>query len=210
MSLEESLERARIALDSSQRRMLSLHTSWRSQLRRISVVALIIIFKQASTPASECIEEVQKWNDRVDGDGDWRLIGHLETGKLCIADSLMEISVVLSCLSFIWLLSRPVQGDDFSSLPFRLAVFFVPLIVASYYHNPTVGCLVGNVPTNEEDGVAHESLAKPRSFPVVLILLVVGFVSLYMMHSQQLEHREHIQKIEKLREDLLGSSRKTK
>ena len=105
---------------------------------------------------------------------------------------------------------QPVQGDDFTSLPFRLAVSFIPLIISSYYNNPVVGCLKDlTMNGGEIDGSSSDTVeTTPRSFPVVLIFLFVGFTSLYMMKYQQNQQDENIQKIETLREDLLGSKKK--
>ena len=213
-NMKESLERATIAVERGQQQMLTLHNAWRSQLQRISFLVLMIVLKQASIPASVCMEKINERNGGMvttDSSGDGSddsnsiFISKWESVKYCISDSYMEISSVLCCLSFIWLLFQPLQGNDFSSRPFRLVVFFVPLIVASYYSNPTVGCLRGidgdDTGSIENDGVAS---GKPRSFPVVLILLVVGFVSLYIMKNQQQEQLKNIQKVEKLREELLS------
>ena len=200
MSLEESLNRAQIALEMSEAHMLSLHRSWRSQLQWIGAVVLMLVLKQSSIPASSCMAEVQRWNEQLtEGPATGSTIGHWEMGKLCITDSLMELFCVLCGLSLVWLVCQPLQGDDFSSLPFQLAVFFVPLIVASYYVNPMVGCL--------GEDLAAKAVETPRTFPVVLILLVVCFGSLYMMQKQQKHQTENIQKIENLRENLIGSSR---
>lgn len=200
MSLEESLERAHIALEMNEEHMLSLHRSWRSQLQLIGAVVLMLVLKQSSIPAHSCMDEVQSWNEQItEGSATGSTIGHWEMGKLCIDDSLMEFFCVLCGLSLVWLVCQPLQGDDFSSLPFKLAVFFVPLIVASYYSNPMVGCL-GEVLT-------AKAVETPRTFPVVLILLVVCFGSLYMMQYQQKQQTENIQKIENLRENLIGSSK---
>lgn len=215
-SMKDSLERARDAVETGQRYTLSLHRSWRSQLQRVSLLVLVIVLKQASIPVSECREKINEWNEqtilqKAYGDDSNKntslLITQWEMGKYCIADSLMEISSVLCCLSFIWLTSQPLQGNDFSSLPFRLSVFFVPLIVASYYYNPMVGCAL-DIDRDHNDGFENESEAteNPRSFPVVLILLLVGFASLYMMENQQRQQSDNVQKVQKLSQDLLAMS----
>jgi hypothetical protein len=213
LSLEESLERAQIALEMSEEHMLSLHMSWRSQLQRISAVVLMLVLKQSSIPAYSCMDEVQSWNERITERASTGSIGHWETGKLCIADSLMEISGVLCCLSLVWLVCQPLQRDDFSSLPFRSAVFFVPLIVASYCSNPMVGCLKEDLAAKVDRAIIESEGAEPgtpRTFPIVLILMVGCFGSLYMMQYQQKQQTENIQKIGNLRENLIGSSREKK
>ena len=233
ISVETSLNRARDALDASQQQMLVLHRAWRSQLQRVGAMVLIIVLKQAMVPASDCLQDINDWNEKITTDASSNnnnisggggggsgffnrkknnnnnaivldeslFIGNWEAGKYCITDSMMEILCTLCCMSLIWLMFQPVQGDDFTSLPFRLAVSFVPLIISSYYNNPVVGCLKDLI----DDADAVE---KPRSFPVVLFLLVGGFTSLYFMKYQQGQQDENIQKIEKLREDLLGSKKK--
>lgn len=219
ISLGESLERALNALEASQQHMLSLHRSWRSQLLRMIVLVLVLVLKQASIPSSDCIVRVNEWNERITNDSVGStdidennisplFIGHWEAGKYCIADSLMEISGVLCCLSLIWLLCQPLTGDDFTCLPFRSSIFFVPLIVGSYYQKPIVNCL-GDLASNN-GGIENEGAdpGKPRTFPVVLIMLLVCFGSLYAMQYQQKQQTENIQKVEKLREDLLKGNKK--
>lgn len=235
MSLGESLTRARAALEVSYQRMVSLHKSWRSQLQRVSVMVLIIVLKQSSIPATNCLQEIQSWNEQITGTGDNSstnnnkggglfgrnkkitndatvldeslLIGDWDAVQYCLADSVMEILSVLCCLSLILLMYRSVQGDDFRSLPFRFAVSSVPLIAASYFNNPVVDCLKDLKASIDNDKVAEGG--SPRTFPVVLIFLVIAFASLYMMQYEQKQQRENIEKVEKLREDLLGT-KKTK
>lgn len=185
MELEESLERARIALESSQAHMLSLHKSWRSQLQKMSILSLFLVLKQASIPIQDCLEQCDKQE-----------IGTVEKAQLVIGDSLMEILSVACCLSLVLLLTTQNSTTDFSSLPFKLAVAFVPLIVATYYLDPTVGCMGDS--TEEQ---------KPRSFPVTLILLAVCFGSLYVMQYQQRQQTENLQKVQKLKDDLMGTKK---
>jgi len=205
-------------------------------------MVLMIILKQALTPASDCLNDINDWNEKVttaaddgnDNNGggggggffnrkknnaivdvvdESIFIGKWEAVKYCTDESVMEILSVLCCLSLIWLMYQPVQGDDFTSLPFRLAVSFVPLIISSYFNNPVVGSLTDlTMNGGDIDGSSSSDTVEPipRSFPVVLIFLFVGFTSLYMMKYQQNQQDENIEKIEKLREDLLGSSKKKK
>eukprot|EP00535_Pseudo-nitzschia_heimii_P010190 CAMPEP_0197183946 /NCGR_PEP_ID=MMETSP1423-20130617/8841_1 /TAXON_ID=476441 /ORGANISM="Pseudo-nitzschia heimii, Strain UNC1101" /LENGTH=241 /DNA_ID=CAMNT_0042634633 /DNA_START=66 /DNA_END=788 /DNA_ORIENTATION=+ len=206
-SMNESVERAQIAVETSQRQMLSLHRAWRSQLLRMSFLVLMLVLKQASKPSYDCMEKIKEWNGRIVGtesfggssDGNNSLfITQWEAAKYCISDSLMEIFSVLCCLSFIWLLYQPLQGNDFSSRPFRFVAFSVPLIIASYHRNPTLGC-IGDLDGKNNGGIENVGVAygKPRSFPVVLILLLVGFVSLYIMDNQQRQQRDNVEKVEK-------------
>mmetsp|Transcript_12959 Transcript_12959/g.27332 ORF Transcript_12959/g.27332 Transcript_12959/m.27332 type:complete len:249 (+) Transcript_12959:324-1070(+) len=218
-SLEESLEKALAALNKNQHQMLGLHRSWKSQLQRISFMVLIIVLKQSSIPVSDCLEQIQTWNEQItasaatasndDSKGRGGLldeslrIGDWDAGKYCLADSVMEILSILCCLSLIWLMYQPLQGKNFTDLPFRIAVSFVPLILLSYYNNQMMGCLEDFVGNGEE----KSGVSKPRTFPVVLIFLVVSFASLYMMRYQQKQQDENIQKIEKLKENLLANKK---
>lgn len=184
ISLKESLDRARMALESSQAHMLSLHKSWRSQLQKMSILSLFLVLKQASIPMQDCLEQCDK-----------KGIGTMEKAQLVIGDSLMEILSVVCCLCLVWLLTQKT-GQDFLSLPFKLAVVLVPLIVACYYMDPMVGCL--------EDSTEEK---KSRSFPVTLILLAVCFGSLYVMKYQQGQQTENLRKVQKLRDDLVGTKK---
>ena len=194
MSLEESLDRARIALESSQAQMLSLHHSWRSQLQRLCVMSLFLVLKQASIPAYDCLDQVENYNEKDDTVN----MEQLEIAQRILSDSLMEVFCVLCCLCLILLLHQ-TGGKDFSNLYFKLSLVSVPLIVACYYLDPMVGCL-GEIQGFEE---------RPRSFPVTLILLVVCYGSLYAMHYQQNQQTENLQKVQKLKDDLVGTKKES-
>ena len=203
-SLLEPLRRARIALETSQMQMLSLHRNWRTQLQRLSLLAMFLILKQSSIPAYDCLDQIKEWNHKITNSGsesDNNIIGDWEVGIRILGDSTMEIFSVLCCLSLLWLLHQPLQGDDFSTLPFKLSVALVPLIVGSYYSDPMVGCMTDKLGNYE---------GKPRTFPVTLILLMVCFGSLYMMQFQQRDQTENLKKVQKLQNDLLGSSKTKK
>eukprot|EP00536_Pseudo-nitzschia_multiseries_P005432 jgi/Psemu1/323883/estExt_fgenesh1_pg.C_1010042 len=213
VSLEESLERARIALDKNQHHMFGLHRAWRSQLQRISIMVLMVVLKQSSIPATDCLEEIKTWNEQITSKnnageetvGDESLlIGGWEAGKYCVADSFTEIFSALCCLSLIWLIYQPLGGDDFTTLPFRISTSFVPMILSSFYNKPIMGCLADLAGNGDREG----SVEKHRSFPVVLIFMVVTFASLSIMRYQQTQQVENIEKIEKLRKDLVGSKKK--
>ncbi len=199
LSLEESLDRARIALETSQNRLLDLHRSWRAQLQRLSLLALFLILKQASIPAYDCLDQIQEWNDQATMGGETKtILGDWEKVTLILGDSMTEIFSVLCCISLLWLLYQPLQGNDFSTLPFKLSLATVPMILASYSNDPMVGCLAEDLEGFEE---------KPRTFPVTLILLLVCLASLFMMQNQQKQETENLQKVQKLRDDLLGSKK---
>lgn len=199
LSLEESLDRARIALETSQNRVLDLHRSWRSQLQRVCLLASFLVLKQASMPAYDCLDQIQEWNDKLSLGGETKsMIGDWHKVMLIAGDSKTEIFSVLCCLSLLWLLNQPLQGNDFSTLPFKLSVALVPMILGSYYNDPMVGCLADDLEGFE---------TKPRTFPVTLILLVVCFASLSMMRYQQNQETENLRKVQKLRDDLLGSKK---
>ncbi len=202
MSLEESLDRARIALESSQAQMLSLHRSWRSQLQRLCIMSLFLVLKQASIPAYDCLDQVETYNNQNNettnnnNNNNNNKMKDFETAQRILSDSLMEVFCLLCCLCLIVLLHQ-TGGKDFSNPFFKLSLLSVPLIVACYYLDPMVGCL-GELEGFEE---------KPRSFPVTLILLAVVYGSLYAMKYQQHQQAENLQKVQKLRDDLVGTKK---
>lgn len=204
MSLEESLDRARVALDSSQKQMYILHKAWRSQLQRITVMVLVVILNQVKTPISVCSQDIKDWNINFKNENDDKstlYIGFWDAVYYCFADSLMESMQLLCCLSLIWLMYLPLNGDDFSSIPFRLAISFVPIIISNYYCNSTLGCL-----KNLQNNITDDNT--PRPFPIMVIFLAIGLAPLYFMKYQQRQQDENIQKIEKLRENLVVNKKK--
>jgi hypothetical protein len=204
IKLEEQLVKARVALDSSQKQMFTLHKAWRAQLQRLSVMVLVVVLKQFTKPVSVCNDDIKDWNKN------FNVIFFWDAVYYCFSDSMMEIMQILCCLSLIWLMYQPMDGNDFSSLPFRLAISFIPLIVSSYYNNPTLGCLKNLLLEDDNSSVTSSTTTEtlPRPFPVMLIFLGVGTSSLFFMNYQQNQQEENIQKIDKLRENLIGNKKK--
>jgi len=206
IKLEEQLDKARVALDSSQKHMFTLHKAWRSQLQRISVIVLVVVLKQFTKPVSVCNDDIKDWNKN------FNIIGFGDAMYYCLSDTMMEILQILCCLSLIWLMYQPMDGDDFSSLPFRLAIGFIPLIISSYYNNPTLGCLKNLLDDDDNSSsataITPTTETLPRPFPVMLIFLGVGISSLFFMKYQQNQQEENIHKIDKLRENLIGNKKK--
>ena len=225
VSIEETLDRAEVALVASRKQMLTLHKSWRVQLRRIGVMVLMILLQKCSEPVSECRRDITEHNNpaaasEAEGGADANgfeddasssplaaasLIGNWETVQYCVGHSMTEIFSALCCLGLVWLMYLPEGGRDFNSLPFRVSLSMVPMVLASYYGGtPVVGsCLGGSFES------ADESSGEPREFPVVLIFFAVGVVSLYFMNQQLWGQEKGMQKIETMRK-LLVKNKKQK
>ena len=208
LSLEASLDRALITLENNRLQILSLQDSWGTQLRRIGTVILFLALKQASVPVYGCLDEIHEWNERLSSDNDALFIGKSEAGKYCITDSLTEIFSVLCCLSLLWLMYQPIQGSEFKNLPFRLSLAFVPVIIASYQSNPTIGCLGDLMENGSSDTEGADN--RKRAFPNVLIYLFISVGSRFIMQYQRKQSTESIQKVTKMKEDLVKSSKKKK
>jgi len=209
ISLEESLNRARVALDSSQKQMYTLHKAWRSQLQRITVMVLVVILIQVKTPISVCSQDIKDWNIKFKNDNDDEstlYIGFWDAVYYCFADSLMESMQILCCMSLIWLMYLPLNGDDFSSIPFRLAIAFVPIIISNYHCNSTLECLK-NLQNSITDDNNVTTDSSPRPFPIMVIFLAIGLSPLFFMKYQQRQQDENIQKIDKLRANLVRKSK---
>lgn len=206
--------------------MLTLHKSWRVQLRRIGVMVLMILLKKCSEPVSECRRDITEHNNPAaseteDGAGAngfeddasssssssplaaASLIGNWETVQYCVGHSMTEIFSALCCLGLVWLMYLPEGGRDFNSIPFRVSLSMVPMVLASYFGGtPVVGsCLGGSFES------ADDSSGQPREFPVVLIFFAVGVVSLYVMNQQLWGQEEGIRKIETMRKNLVKSKK---
>ncbi|OEU08823.1 hypothetical protein FRACYDRAFT_249165 [Fragilariopsis cylindrus CCMP1102] len=186
IKLQEQFDKARVALDVSQKQMFTLHKAWRAQLHELV------------------------YGTGIDWNKNFNVIGFWDSVYYCFSDSMMEIMQILCCLSLIWLMYQPMDGNDFSSLPFRTAIGFIPLILSSYYNNPTLGCLKNLLLDDDNSSATTETIAEtlPRPFPVMLIFLGVGISSLFFMSYQQNQQEENIEKINKFRENLIGNKKK--
>ena len=208
-SLEEQLDKARVVLDSRQKQMHALHTNWRAQLQRISVMVTVLVLHRLKTPLSICYQDTREWNESVEKstsiDGR-RLFTHGDTFYFMISNSVMEILEFCCCLCLIKLMYRPMDGNDFSSMCFRFGTAVVPFIIWSYYSNPTVGCLrkleKNNTTMDENNDTTQHNDDIRRPFPVMLIFFAVGVASLFFMKSQHISQKENIETIEKLRTNL--------
>ena len=209
-TIKEQLDRADIAVRSNQEQTLQLHTAWRAQLQRISLIVLFVIMSQMKVPGSACVAEIEVWNEEHQQNED-DMIQYSQAMYLCLKDSMVEVmSLVCGCLIF-WMI-RQTNSDDFSSTPFRMASSLLPMIAMMYMQNRTMGCMRHLKTTNnntesvlEGDDVDEKSR---RPFPVVIIYYVIVTLSLFAMKVQRTQGQQNIDKIQKLRKDLLEVKKK--
>lgn len=218
ITLKEQLDRALVAVQANQEQMAKIHFAWRSQLKLISMLVMMIVLSQLHAPTSSCLKEIKLSNEWAEiNKNDEAVIGFLQAMKVSALDSMMELLSVLCGLSLIWLLSLPQGDDDFSTLPFRVSCAFIPFIASTYYRNRSLSCLDGLVdPISQSssgggdfsaEGASAPAQAR-RTFPVILIFHLISALSLWFMQAQRKQLESSIEKIQKLRKDLLEPKKK--
>ncbi|KAG7362059.1 hypothetical protein IV203_025725 [Nitzschia inconspicua] len=212
-SLAEHLDRALLAVRSSQDSTHKLHHAWRSQLQRISILVLVIVATQAKAPGSACLAAIQEWNNQQYNND--TIISSTQTLILMAKDSVTEaMSMCCSLCLVAWLTGSPTtpttQQDqsEFSSLSFRVATALLPLIVYTYQQDRTMGCLRR---WELHDNYDHpRSELESRSFPVIVIFYIVSTLSVFAMYIQRSNGQQNIQKVVQLQQDLLQPKRQPK
>lgn len=211
ISLAEQLDRALVAVTSSQEQTLKLHHAWRSQLQRISILVLVVILTQVKAPGSACMTAVQQWNDKMELHNN--VEDRITSGRtlaLMAQDSVMEgMSFFCSLCLVLWVSYSTPSTTEFSNLFFRVASALLPLIVYTYSQDRQMGCLRKHAADDPyPDGNEDVELEK-RPFPVVLIFYIVTTLSMLAMKVQRSSGEENIRKVQQLKQDLMQSKKKT-
>jgi hypothetical protein len=219
-TLKGQLDRALAALLANQEQTSRIHSSWRTQLRLISLVVLFIVVSQMQEPASSCLREIKLWNEEIlllsnTSSNNKDVIGFFRAVRYTASDSVMELLSVMCGLSLVWLLGLRSVKDDFSSLPFRVSCAFIPFVLWAYYQNKSTGCLNGvesslSPRALDEDIPAAETTdgGQRRKFPVILLFHLISSLSLFSMQSQRKQQESSVERIQQLKKDLLETKKK--
>lgn len=171
----DQLENARQKLMVSHQRTVDLHTEWRAQMFRISLLIIFVTMHQLQSPISTCIVDMKESNEAAGESGD-TIISGLEAAKFIFAECFCELLgvIIASLLSYFLALSKnsPLELDAW---PYVASSALVPPCLGFYFHSKNLGCL--------GTGIDDDS-SPTRQFPVVVIYhTIVTFATIFMKNG---------------------------
>ena len=204
----EQLRSAQARLIISRDRTADLHTAWRNQLFRLSLLMVLVSMHQFHSPISSCINEIKASNEAVSGAGEAseNLIGGMQAIRILFSESFCELLGVFisSLLAYFLALSR-VNPFGLDSWPYVVSSALVPTQLGFYFHSKKLGCLGGNELMNSE-APTYEA----RQFPVVVIYHTIVTFAFWFMKSGMQQCEEHVKLVGESIRDLERMDEKLK
>ena len=177
----DQLRAAQQKLMMSKQRTIALHTAWRAQMFRVSLIIMFVAMHQIQSPISTCIADIKESN-KATVESEEKISG-FEAVKLIFADSFCELLGVgiASLLSYFLALSKnsPLELDAW---PYMASSAFVPPCLGFYFHSKKIGCL--------QTGL--NDLSPTRQFPVVVIYHTIVTLAFWFMKSGLKQCQDHV------------------
>jgi hypothetical protein len=231
ISIEEQLDKALTALSNNRQSSFKLFRAWRAQLFRLSVLVFVVVLSMVYRPSKACLQQINAYNERLGGEpqDDEHEISFVEAMKYVLEDSLMETLAVACGMCLVLMLydvappgppsSSAVGnnwGDDFASTAYRLSCSLIPGIITLYYQNharPYGQCLPGDMTTAESQSTTKEEdgdgVKQPgRSFPIIIVFHLITSLALWFMKYQMKQHQSAVDKVLKLKHNLVEQERR--
>lgn len=194
----DQLKNAQQRLMMSHQRTVDLHTAWRAQMFRISLLIVFVTLHQMQTPISTCISDIKESNNEAAGSGE---ISGLKAVKLIFTDSFCELLgvIIASLLSYFLALSKnsPLELDAW---PYVASSAFVPPCLGFYFHSKQLGCL----------GTGIDDSSHTRQFPVVVIYHTIVTFAFWFMKNGIQQCEEHVNLVNESIKDFQRMDKKIK
>lgn len=179
----DQLQNARQKLMLSHQRTVDLHTAWRAQMFRISLLIIFVTMHQLQSPISACIVDIKESNEAAGESGE-TIISGLNAAKFIFTECFCELLgvIIASLLSYFLAISKnsPLELDAW---PYVASSALVPPCLGFYFHSKNLGCL--------GTGIDDDS-SPTRQFPVVVIYhTIVTFASMFMKNGIR-QCEEHV------------------
>ncbi len=170
----DQLRSAQQKLMLSHQRTVDLHTAWRAQMFRISLLIIFVTMHQLQSPISTCIVDIKESNEAAGESGETIITG-LKAVKFIFSESFCELLgvIIASLLSYFLALSKdsPLELDAW---PYVASSALVPPCLGFYFHSKNLGCL----------GTGIDDSSATRQFPVVVIYhTIVTFAAMFMKNG---------------------------
>lgn len=210
VSFNEHLERAESAVMQNKLATETLHSQWRTSLKRMSYMLLIISLHQSQGPTAACLEDIKALNQHysLENASDKMISGYAAI-LLVLKDGIVAVLGLIMAASLTYFTSMDPHGD-FTSVSYMLAVACILPIGslhfnlndpnrsernASFYNKSCV-----DMELLEEAGV--EPANRLHGFPVVLAFFVVLTVSYLFMDMQMQKQQQNGKMVLKLQKDM--------
>ena len=188
----EQLRNAQAKLIISRTRTADLHTAWRGQLFRLSLIVVFVTIHQLQSSISSCITEI-KQSSPAAGDNQESGVASVpgaEAIRVMFGDSFCEIlGVVIASLLAYFLAVSEHQNTAFKldAWQYMLSSALVPIALGYYFNFKQVGCM--GVGIGEEDPAADD---KRHQFPVVVIYHTIVTFAYWFMKSGMQQCEDHV------------------
>lgn len=194
----DQLRNAQQKLMMSHQRTVDLHTMWRAQMFRISLLIIVVTMHQFQSPISTCIADIKESNES----GEETIISGLKAVKLIFTESFCELLgvIIASLLSYFLALSKdsPLELDAW---PYVASSAFVPPLLGFYFHSKKLGCL----------GTGMDDDSSPtRQFPVVVIYHTVVTFAFWFMKNGIQQCEDHVNLVNESIKDFQRMDKKIK
>jgi hypothetical protein len=213
-NFNEHLERAQSAVLSNKLATETLHAQWRTSLKRMSYMLLIISLHQAQGPTQACLTDIKALNRHyssleMSDDVKEKMISGMQAIVLVLKDGIVAVLGLIMAASLTYFTSMDPHGD-FTSTAYMLAVASVPPIVSLHFNwnNPNrneknesfynKSCV--DMELLDQGGV--EPVDRLHGFPVVLAYFVVLTVSYFFMDWQRQKQVQNGKMVLQLQKDM--------
>jgi len=196
----DQLRNAQQKLMMSHQRTVDLHTAWRAQMFRISLLIIFVTMHQFQSPISTCIADIKESNEAAGKSGE-TIISGLKAVKLIFTESFCELLgvIIASLLSYFLALSKdsPLELDAW---PYVASSAFVPPLLGFYFHSKKLGCL----------GTGMDESSPTRQFPVVVIYHTVVTFAFWFMKNGIQQCEDHVNLVNESIKDFQRMDKKIK
>jgi hypothetical protein len=213
-TFNEHLERAQNAVLQNKVATETLHAQWRTSLKRMSYMLLIISLHQSQGPTQACLTDIKALNEfystlEMSDDVKDKMISGVEAVVLVLKDGIVAVLGLLMAASLSYFTSMDPHGD-FTSAAYMLAVACLPPIVSMHFN--------WNDPNRNEknesfynkscvdmqllDAAGVEPVDRLHGFPVVLGYFVVLTVSYFFMDWQRQKQVQNGNMVLQLQKDM--------
>mmetsp|Transcript_31567 Transcript_31567/g.63755 ORF Transcript_31567/g.63755 Transcript_31567/m.63755 type:complete len:250 (-) Transcript_31567:2884-3633(-) len=197
----DQLRNAQQKLMMSHQRTVDLHTAWRAQMFRISLLIIFVTMHQFQSPISTCIADTKESNEAAGESGEETIISGLKAVMLIFTESFCELLgvIIASLLSYFLALSKdsPLELDAW---PYVASSAFVPPLLGFYFHSKKLGCL----------GTGMDESSPTRQFPVVVIYHTVVTFAFWFMKNGIQQCEDHVNLVNESIKDFQRMDKKIK
>ncbi|KAL9183890.1 hypothetical protein ACHAXT_004746 [Thalassiosira profunda] len=194
---KEQLRDAHAKLVMSRERTADLHTAWRNQLFRLSLIVVFVSIHQLQSSIGACIREIK--------DGGEGYVSGMEAVKLIFGDSFCELLgvVVASLLAYFLALSK-TASLELDHWAYLLSSALVPVCVGVFFQSSKAGCISEDVNVEMPDEGAKDR----HQFPVIVIYHTIATVSHWFMKSGMQKCEDHVKLVEQSIKDFEAMDKK--